>query len=48
MCNASDAQKPIDLVMDGTLRIYHGAPHGIYGEYQTSLDEVALGFLAQR
>ncbi|MCS5495169.1 hypothetical protein [Curtobacterium flaccumfaciens] len=39
--------KPTDLVTDGTLRVYLGAPRGVYGEHQASLDEVVLGFLAQ-
>lgn len=34
---AAAAEKTIDLVKDGTLKVYPGAPHGIYGEYQLSL-----------
>ena len=47
MRNAAAALKPIDLVTDGTLRVYLGALRGVYGEHQASLDEVVLGFLAQ-
>ncbi|MCU1405872.1 MAG: alpha/beta hydrolase [Glaciihabitans sp.] len=41
------ALKSIDLVKDGTLKVYPGAPHGIYGDYQTALDQDILAFLAK-
>jgi non-heme chloroperoxidase len=40
------ALKAIDLVKHGTLKIYPGAPHGIYGAYQQELDKDILAFLA--
>jgi non-heme chloroperoxidase len=40
------ALKAIDLVKHGTLKIYPGAPHGIYGAYQEQLDKDILAFLA--
>lgn len=42
---AAAAQKSIDLVQDGKLVVYPGAPHGIYGDYQTALDADILSFL---
>ena len=39
------AEKSIKLVKDGTLKIYPGAPHGIYGDYQAELDQDILAFL---
>lgn len=45
---AAAALKSIELVQNGTLKVYPGAPHGIYGEYQKELDEDILGFLARR
>jgi non-heme chloroperoxidase len=41
------ALKSIDLVKDGTLKVYPGAPHGIYGDYQAELDQDILAFIAQ-
>jgi non-heme chloroperoxidase len=43
---AAAAEKSIKLVKDGTLNVYPGAPHGIYGAYQQALDEDILKFLA--
>jgi non-heme chloroperoxidase len=40
------ALKAIDLVKHGTLKVYPGAPHGIYGPYQDELDKDILAFLA--
>lgn len=39
--------KAIELVKDGTLKIYPGAPHGIYGAYQAELDQDILAFIKQ-
>jgi non-heme chloroperoxidase len=39
------ADKPIKLVQRGTLKVYSGAPHGIYGAYQDELDK-DVGFIA--
>ncbi|WP_027506529.1 alpha/beta fold hydrolase [Rhodococcus sp. UNC23MFCrub1.1] len=44
---AAAALKSIDLVRDGTLKVYPGAPHGIYGDYQKALDADILDFLAR-
>ncbi|AWB91862.1 alpha/beta fold hydrolase [Aeromicrobium chenweiae] len=44
---AAAAQKSIDLVKDGRLVVYPGAPHGIYGDYQKSLDGDILAFIAE-
>ena len=41
------ALKAIELVKDGTLKIYKGAPHGIYGDYQKALDADILDFIAK-
>jgi non-heme chloroperoxidase len=41
------ARKTIDLVEDGTLKVYPGAPHGIYGDYQAALDADILAFIAE-
>jgi non-heme chloroperoxidase len=43
---ADAAEKSIKLVKDGTLNVYPGAPHGIYGAYQQALDADILKFLA--
>lgn len=40
------AQRSIDLVKHGTLKVYPGAPHGIYGDYQAALDKDILEFIA--
>ena len=34
------------LVKDATLKVYPGAPHGIYGDYQAALDADILDFIA--
>lgn len=39
------ALKSIDLVKDGTLKVYPGAPHGIFGDYQAELDQDILAFI---
>ncbi|KQY55361.1 alpha/beta hydrolase [Aeromicrobium sp. Root495] len=41
------ANKTIDLVKDGRLVTYPGAPHGIYGTYQQELGAEILAFLGQ-
>ena len=43
---ADAAQKSIKLVKQGTLKVYPGAPHGIYGAYQEALDKDMLDFIA--
>ncbi|MBO1741323.1 alpha/beta fold hydrolase [Leifsonia sp. TF02-11] len=42
---AAAAEKSIELVKDGTLKVYPGAPHGIYGAYQEELDKDILAFI---
>ncbi|ALE04639.1 alpha/beta hydrolase (plasmid) [Arthrobacter sp. ERGS1:01] len=42
---AAAALKSIDLVKHGTLKVYPGAPHGIFGAYQEELDADILNFL---
>ncbi|WLP88746.1 alpha/beta hydrolase [Gordonia sp. NB41Y] len=44
---AAAARKSIDLVSDGTLKVYPGAPHGIYGDYQVALDADILKFIEE-
>jgi len=44
---AAAALKAIELVSDGTLKVYPGAPHGIYGNYQAELDQDILAFLGK-
>jgi non-heme chloroperoxidase len=44
---AAAAEKSIKLVSQGTLKVYPGAPHGIYGAYQDALDRDILAFIAQ-
>ncbi|MDJ0113273.1 alpha/beta hydrolase, partial [Rhodococcus erythropolis] len=39
------AEKAIKLVKKGTLKVYPGAPHGIYGSYQQTLDRDILAFI---
>jgi non-heme chloroperoxidase len=34
-------------VKDGTLKVYPGAPHGIYGDYQDAFDADILAFIAR-
>ena len=43
---AAAAEKSIKLVKHGTLKVYPGAPHGIYGDYQDALDKDILEFIA--
>jgi non-heme chloroperoxidase len=43
---AAAAKKSIKLVKQGTLKVYPGAPHGIYGAYQDALDKDILEFIA--
>ena len=42
---AAAALRSIDLVKDGRLVVYPGAPHGIYGAYQKALDAAILEFI---
>ncbi|MDD7928194.1 alpha/beta fold hydrolase [Microbacterium thalli] len=44
---AAAAEKSIELVSKGTLKVYAGAPHGIYGDYQRELGQDILAFLAE-
>ncbi|MEV7972619.1 alpha/beta hydrolase [Cellulomonas sp. NPDC089187] len=39
------AQKSIELVKHGTLKVYPGAPHGVYGEYRKAFDADLLEFI---
>jgi non-heme chloroperoxidase len=39
------AYKSIQLVKDGTLKVYEGAPHGIQGDYQDKLDEDIINWI---
>ncbi|WP_353809698.1 alpha/beta fold hydrolase [Agromyces sp. SYSU T00194] len=41
------ALKAIELVEDGTLKLYPGAPHGVHGAYQAALDADILDFIAE-
>ena len=41
------ALKTAEIVKDGTLKVYPGAPHGIYGDYQVALDADILDFIAK-
>ena len=41
------ALKSAELVKHGTLKIYPGAPHGIYGDYQATFDADILDFIAK-
>jgi non-heme chloroperoxidase len=41
------AEKSIKLVKNGVLKVYPGAPHGIYGAYQDELDKDMLDFIKQ-
>jgi len=43
---AAAAEKSITLVKDGTLKVYPGASHGIWGAYQDQLDQDILDFIA--
>jgi non-heme chloroperoxidase len=42
---AAAAYKSIKLVKHGDLKVYAGAPHGIYGAYQEALDKDILEFI---
>ncbi len=44
---ADAAHKSIDLVRRGTLKVYPGAPHGIFGVYQQQLDADILQFIKE-
>ncbi|MGC5222951.1 alpha/beta fold hydrolase [Micromonospora sp. DT81.3] len=44
---AAASLKSAELVKHGTLKVYAGAPHGIYGDYQAELDKDILAFIAQ-
>ena len=39
------AHKSIKLVKKGTLKVYPGASHGIWGDYQNALDKDMLEFI---
>jgi non-heme chloroperoxidase len=39
------ARKSIDLVADGTLKTYPGAPHGIHGDYRKQLQQDVLAWI---
>jgi len=39
------AQRSIKLVTQGTLKVYPGAPDGIYGAYQEALAKDMLEFI---
>jgi non-heme chloroperoxidase len=41
------ALKSIELVKEGTLKVYAGAPHGISGAYQAELGQDILAFIAK-
>ncbi len=43
---AGAALKSIELVKNGTLKVYPGAPHGIFGAYQQELIADILAFIA--
>jgi non-heme chloroperoxidase len=40
------ARKSIDLVKDGRLKVYPGAPHGLNGAYEQEFNADLLAFLA--
>jgi non-heme chloroperoxidase len=44
---AAAALKSVKLAKHATLKVYPGAPHGIYGAYRTELDQDILDFLAR-
>jgi non-heme chloroperoxidase len=44
---AAASLKSAELVKHGTLKVYPGAPHGIYGDYQAELDKDILAFIAE-
>ncbi|MDR6170478.1 alpha/beta hydrolase [Curtobacterium sp. SORGH_AS_0776] len=39
------ARKSIELVADGTLKTYPGAPHGIHGDYRKVLQQDVLAWI---
>jgi non-heme chloroperoxidase len=39
------SRKAVDLVKNGTLKVYPGAPHGLYGQFQTEVDADILEFI---
>ncbi|OLT55126.1 alpha/beta fold hydrolase [Cellulosimicrobium sp. CUA-896] len=41
------ARKAAEIVSQGTLKVYEGAPHGISGAYQEQLDQDLLAFIAE-
>ena len=41
------ALKTAEIVKHGTLKLYPGAPHGIYGDFQVTLDADILDFIAK-
>ena len=43
---AAAALKTVELVKHGRLKVYEGAPHGIFGAYQEELDRDILAFIA--
>ncbi|MFW2512668.1 alpha/beta fold hydrolase [Demequina sp. SO4-13] len=43
----ASAMKSAELVKHGTLKVYPGAPHGIYGGFQAELDQDILAFIAK-
>ncbi|MFI2704753.1 alpha/beta fold hydrolase [Cellulosimicrobium composti] len=43
---ADAALKAIELVQDGTLKVYPGAPHGIHGSYREALHKDVLDFIS--
>ena len=45
---AASAEKSIKRVKQGRLKVYPGAPHGIYGAYQEALDRDILKFIGDR
>lgn len=42
---AAAAERSIELVRDGVLKVYPGAPHGVFGDYQQQLDADILEFI---
>ncbi|WP_243076288.1 hypothetical protein [Microbacterium sp. SS28] len=47
-CEASwQAEQSAELVNHGTLKVYPGAPRGMYGEFRTEFGQDLLAFIAQ-
>lgn len=42
---ADSAHKAVELVQNGTLKTYPGAPHGIHGDYRAQLDQDILEWI---